>query len=253
MKTLVSRPTCSRAFFGAVACAATIVCAAENIPRLPEPIPDRWLAPAHHPRLFVFPEGLAAARRVVRETDWGRAFLHQQHERCDRFAAMSDQALRALVPGPGSQFVYGLGMGLDPVHGKRLTWAGWDDPFRVKASDGRVYPNDQWPDDGAGAVDAGTGQRYWFVARTHGFIMQQLEQRVLPALADVWALERSQAHAAAVLLDVNIDRNGFYYETSPGYADHGDHLVGAACSIGCRPAHPFLRFHHPNRSGAIIK
>ncbi|MFV2067640.1 MAG: hypothetical protein ACC645_11740 [Pirellulales bacterium] len=220
------------AIFGAVAWAATVACAAENSPSLPEPIPDEWLAPPHHPRLFVFPEDLDAARRVVHESDWGRTFLKQQHMQCDRFAKMSDQALRALVPGPNSQFVYGLGMNLDPVHGKRLTWAGWDDPFRVKSTDSTVYPNDLWPDDGSGAVDADTGQRYWFVARAHGFIMQQLEQRVLPALADVWALERSRAHAraAAVLLDAiaavyPTNRRGpLDYPTARAHYDRGGRL-----------------------------
>lgn len=203
-----------------------------SMPQLPERIPDTWLVPSQHPRLFVFPDGLEAARRVVRETDWGKEYLEKQQKECAWFIGKSDKALRAVVPPPKSLFVYGLSMNLDPVKHQRLTWAGWDDPWHVRGADGTVYPNDKWPDDGSGAIDPATGERYYFIARANGFVVEQLDQKILTALADVAALTGSEehAHAAAVLLDAiaavyPTNRRGpLDYPTSPKDYDRGGRL-----------------------------
>lgn len=206
---------------------------AQPMPQLPDTIPAAWLDPTNHPRLFVFPEGLESARQVARDTEWGKAYLGAQTKRCQPLIDKSDEALRALVPPPGSTFVYGLSMNLDPVNQQRLRWAGWDDPFRVIGTDGAVYPNEQWPDDGEGAVDPQTAKRYHLRANANGFVVAQLEQFVLPALADVYALTGSQrhAHVAAVLLDAlaavyPTNRRGpMDYPTSPGDMDRGGRLT----------------------------
>jgi hypothetical protein len=206
----------------------------------PTPLPAELLAPAlpdalkpeRHPRLFVSRDDLATGRRNVRETAWGRAYLAKQKAAAARFVALDDDALRALVPKPHSLFVYGLGMNIDPVQQLRMTWAGWDDPFAMRAADGTRYPNAAWPDTGEGVVDPKTGERYYFVAQAYGRIMQVLEQTVLPALADVYALEGSEphAHAAAVLLDAiaavyPTNRRGpLDYPTAGGDLDRGGRL-----------------------------
>ena len=190
------------------------------------------LKPGQHPRLFVLPEDVATARRNSRETAWGRAYLASQREAAARFLRLDDAALRALVPRPGSQFVYGLGMNLDPATQRRLAWGGWANPFTVRAADGTRYPNPQWPDAGEGVVDPRSGERHHFLAQANGHIMKALEQTVLPALADVATLEQSAAHAhvAAVLLDAiaavyPTNRRGpLDYPTSPADLDRGGRL-----------------------------
>ena len=194
-------------------------------------LPDA-LAPARHPRLFVSPVDLATGRRNARETAWGRDYLTRQKNLTARFVALDDAALRALVPKPGSVFVYGLGMNLDPVRQLRMTWAGWSDPFAVQDTTGKRYPNAEWPDTGDGVVDPKTKQRYYFVAQAHGRIVQNLEQFILPALADVYALEGSvkHAHTAAILLDAIAAvyptncRGPLDYPTSPGDFARGGRL-----------------------------
>lgn len=172
-------------------------------PACPSKIPSEWLAPTAHPRLFCTSAELASARETVKETDRGRAYLTEKRELCAAFLKMNESELRALVPKPGSLFVYGAGMNLDPVLGKRMIWCGLGNPFCVKDAEGKVYPNDEWKDDGAGSVDQKSGDRYYFVAQANAAIMQHLEQRVLPALADLYALDGNQTAArnAAILLD----------------------------------------------------
>jgi len=75
-----------------------------------------------------------------------------------------------LVPCAKSQFVYGLGMNLDPMHKRLMRWAGWNKPFVVRDVKGREYPNADWPDDGSGAVDPKSGKRYYFVAQANAKI-----------------------------------------------------------------------------------
>ena len=132
---------------------------------------------------------------MARETEWGKAYLANRKRVCAHILKMSDEDLRKLVPPPKSLIVYGLGMNLDPVRGKRMTWGGWKNPFKVRDTKGNLYPNDEWPDTGDGVVDKKTGARYYFVAQVNGHIIEQLEQKMLPALADVYALTGSKEHA----------------------------------------------------------
>ncbi|MBI5691520.1 MAG: heparinase II/III family protein [Verrucomicrobia bacterium] len=190
------------------------------------------LRPARHPRLFINGEDLAVGRTNATTTTWGRDYLASQRRQTERFVSMEAAALRALVPPPGSQFVYGLGLDLDPVRKRKMRWAGWEDPFRVRALDGTLYPNAAFPDTGEGYRPAGTTERFYFRALANGGIVQALEQRVLPALADVFALGGSTAHArtAAVLLDAiaatyPTNRRGpLDYPTATGDLDRGGRL-----------------------------
>ncbi len=250
-------------------------------PTLSAAIPEAVLAGAlhapSHPRLFVSRDDVAAGRRNVRETPWGRAYLARQKAAAARFLRLDDAALRALVPPPHSLFVYGLGMNLDPVKKRRMTWAGWGDPFAMRDVDGKRYPNADWPDTGAGVVDPQSGERFYFVAQAHGRIMQAIEQTILPALAELHALDDSKpaAHAAAVLLDAiaavyptnrrgpldyptasgDLDRGGRldrpYYQTARGLANYGFaiDLVAASGELEQASAYgPFSQREHIARN-----
>ncbi len=174
-----------------------------SLPSCPRQIPADWLASSGYPRLFCTPVELVSARETVKHTAWGKAYIDDERRICTSFIDMDETSLRALVPKPGSLFVYGAGMNLDPIHQKRMIWCGWNHPFSIKDVDGRVYPNDEWRDDGSGVIDPKTAQRYYFTAQANAFIVKQLEQQVLPALADVYALDgnKNAARAAAILLD----------------------------------------------------
>jgi hypothetical protein len=216
---------------GPVAIPAPVAAAAVDSALLARALPAA-LQRDRHPRLFVLPEDLATGRHNARATPWGREYLARQKSAAARFVALEAPALRALVPKPGSLFVYGLGLNLDPVHQRRLVWGGWQDPFGVRATDGTRYPNAAWPDTGAGVVNPRTRERHYFVALAHGHLMQALEQTVLPALADVATLEGSVPHAraAAALLDAiaavyPTNRRGpLDYPTSPADRDRGGRL-----------------------------
>lgn len=187
----------------ATAASADGVSAQTNLPSCPQQIPADWLSPSGYPRLLCTADELVKARATVRHTDWGKAYLDEQRAICASFIGMDETKLRSFIPKPGSLFVYGLGMNLDPIHQKRMVWCGWDKPFSVKDVDGKVYPNDEWHDDGSGVVDPKTGERYYFVAQANAKIIQKLEQDILPALADVYALDgnKDAARVAAILLD----------------------------------------------------
>jgi hypothetical protein len=216
--------------------AATAAAAAEDkndsLPGLPQPIPAAWLGPARHPLWVCTPEELAATRRELAASHRIQAFLKDQADLVARFARMPADALMALVPRPKSQFVYGLGMNLDPVYKRRMRWAGWNRPFLMLDIKGNPYPNADWPDHGDGVVDPKTGERYYFVAQANAKIIQLLEERMLPALADVYALSGSRpyARAAAVLLDAIANvyptnrRGPLDYPTAPSNYSFGGRL-----------------------------
>ena len=173
------------------------------ITECPDKIPSDWLANGEYPRLFCTQAELISARQIIRQTARGKAYIGEQRSICESFICMDEAKLRSFVPKPGSLFVYGAGMNLDPIYLKRMIWCGWDQPFSIKDIEGRIYPNNEWDDDGSGVIDLKSGIRYYFIAQANAAILQALEQRILPALADVYALENNTdaARAASILLD----------------------------------------------------
>lgn len=152
------------------------------------------------PVVFFSAGEVAAARKFLPDSPAMQEFLRRQQQRVAPLMDKSDAELRALVPVPGTDIVYGLGMSADPA-GERLRWAGWSDPFKVVGKDNVRYPNAQYPDDGRNGDDP--AKKFHFAARANGFIFSELEEYALPALADCYMLtgEQKYAHVAAVLLD----------------------------------------------------
>ncbi|MCC7300909.1 MAG: hypothetical protein IT583_07500, partial [Verrucomicrobia bacterium] len=215
---------------GCTASAASSVAPGKDaIPECPKVIPSDWLAPGKHPFVFCSQAELKTAKDVVATNAYAKEYINGQRALCERFVTMTDDALRALVPAPKCKIVYGLGMNLCPG-GNRLTWGGWNDPFTVIGKDGIRYPNADFTDTGDGCTKG--SKTYYFTARANGFIFENLEERILPALADVYALTGDQryAHAAAVLLDAiaatyPTNRRGpLDYPTSDADFDRGGRL-----------------------------
>lgn len=200
-----------------------------DIPKCPAEIPDEWLSPGKHPFVFCSQDELKKARESIQSTDYGKKYLESQKAIAKKFAEMTDAELKALVPGPNCKIVYGLGMNLCPK-GAKLRWGGWLNPFQVIGKDNIKYPNQEYMDNGDGAKKG--DKVYYFTARANGFIFEEFEERVLPALADVYVLTGDQkyAHAAAVLLDAiaatyPTNRRGpLDYPTSTSDYDRGGRL-----------------------------
>lgn len=172
------------------------------LPQAPEHFSKEVLAPDRHP-LLLSPEEVEQGRRNAREQPWAAEYLDKQKQKVGRFLQMSDAGLRGIVPAPGSLFVLGLSMNLDPVSNLPLSWAGWEHPFEVVSKQGTRYPNPQFPDDGTGWRGKGKGQRTYFVALANAKLVRELEENILPALAEVYLLTEDSryAHTAAILLD----------------------------------------------------
>jgi hypothetical protein len=178
-------------------------CAAEKLSPLPPSIPQNWLSAQDAPRIFCTPQRLKTIVASLDQTPWRQAYAARQEKAADPLMNLSDEQLRALVPPPGSLFIYGLGMNLDPVHHQKMRWGGWTHPHLMYDAKNVAYPNAQWDDTGKGVLDPKTDKKFYFVAQANGQITKNLNSSILPAMADVWALTGSKkhAHAAAVLLD----------------------------------------------------
>ena len=190
--------------------------------RFPKQCTVEAVARHPHPVVFLGADEAAAARQGLKRAPWLRAYLASCRRTVAPLMKLDDDALRALVPPPGTPIVYGLGMNLCP-QGERLRWGGWKNPYKVLGKGNVLYPNDQYKDD---------GKRFFFTARAHGFLFSALEEQVLPALADCYLLtgDVKYAHVAAVLLDAiacsycRNRRGPIDYPISPGDEKRGGRL-----------------------------
>ena len=156
-----------------------------------------------HPFLFADKSDIARARERVQNIEWDKATKERVIANSQLWLDRSYAEIAALIPPRDAIYIYGLGYNLDPVKRQRMKWRGWSDPHHVESADGVVYPNAQTPDDGAGWVDPKSGQQYYFTGMANGAIMTALTFRVLPDLADAYALtgDRKYAERALWILD----------------------------------------------------
>lgn len=117
----------------------------------------------------------------------------------DAWLERDEHFVREIIPPWGSLYVYGLGLNFDPVKKDRMQWCGWSDPRRVRATDGTVYPNSAFPDDGTGWKDPQSGEKYYFVAYANGMTIIQLETVDLPALVQAFLLTGDERYAMRAL------------------------------------------------------
>jgi hypothetical protein len=171
--------------------------------KCPEIIPKEWLAKSKHPVMVCSRKDYFRVRDAVNKLPWIKSYLETQKKKCAYFLSLNDKQLRDLVPPPGSVIVYGLGYNTDPIKRERLQWCGWKQAFKVRDKAGNIYPNEKWKDDKYSSNTKNHNGKYYFTFRAYGFIHKELEQVVIPALADCYALtgEKKYARTAAVLLD----------------------------------------------------
>ncbi len=152
----------------------------------------KWQMPAYlepdltleHPRVF------------TRDFDFDVPILTGR----TRWLDVPDEEIRALVPEPGSYYIYGLG-GICPTDGSKLEPVGWHAPGKVRCASGDTFPSEEYPDDGSGWT-APDGTIYYFVARWNSFVVSEMTAALEPlAYAYVITGDKAYAHKAAVILD----------------------------------------------------
>jgi hypothetical protein len=151
------------------------------------------------PFLFVNPQEIEDAKTLSQNEEWARTLKENYIRVADQWAARDYDFIKDVIPPRNSLFVYGLGLNLDPVQKKRMTWRGWSDPRHVEGADGAIYPDATHPDDGNGWADPQTGETFYFIAFANGMTIKQLEQKDLPALVNAYLLTGNETYAQRAL------------------------------------------------------
>jgi len=174
-----------------------------------------------HPHLYLTCQDVERAKLNIARSEWARETFQKIIAEADKWASMSEDSLREMLPPPGAEFAYGFSG--CPECGAGWPWWGGrgpcslDRPRTTKCpSCGRVFPDEKHPDSGDGWLDKKTGKRYWFVATYNSYVIQLLtlsaldspvgEQfglSALDALSNAYALtgDEKYARTAAVIFD----------------------------------------------------
>jgi hypothetical protein len=151
------------------------------------------------PFLFVNPQEIQAAKNLAQNEEWAKELKEKYVRIAEEWAARDYDFLQKIIPPRGSLFIYGLGLNLDPVQKKRMTWRGWSDPRHVEGADGAIYPNATHPDSGNGWTDPATRETYYFMAFANGMTVARLTQTDLPALVNAYLLTGNEKYAERAL------------------------------------------------------
>lgn len=160
------------------------------------------LRPERHPVLFFTPENIAEARRLLPTSPALQKIRKLALTNVEPFLNKSEAELRAMIPPPGADICYGLGLDVDP-HGVKVQWCGWSDPFHVVGKNGIRYPNKDYPDEANLGHRKKHLKKFHPLARAYGAACSNLNNIVLPSLADLYSLtgDKKYARIAAILLD----------------------------------------------------
>lgn len=184
------------------------------------------LAAGAHPRLYETPQDMARLKQNVVRFKWGQEFSNQTLNSAQKWVAMSDDQLRAVVPAPGSTFAYGFSG--CPICG--ASWPSWgaggladlDKPNQVTCVKCKhVFPDADHPDTGGGWHDAKSGKNYYFVGCYNAHAAQEVTLHILKCLALSYAItdDEKYAHAAAVVFDSLADTYATAHLGSIDYPD----------------------------------
>lgn len=164
-------------------------------------VPDMSLT---HPRVLCTEDNvrLARRRRSADAPAWARTIAAGLAEKAEslRWMKRDDEDIRRVMPKPHAYYMYGVTNPVGP-DGTRIHPIGWEAPGLVRSEGGGVYPDEEHPDDGTGWEDR-RGNRYYFVARWNGFVVDELTRSLEP-LAYAYAVSGDihYARKAAAILD----------------------------------------------------
>jgi len=190
------------------------------------------LASARHPHLYSTTADVARARFNAQKYEWAKAYFTAAQVEADKWAAMNDAQLRALIPPAGSIYAYGLSG--CPICG--ANWPVWgangiadiSKPGLVICPKCRhVFPDAEHPDPGTGWHNPENGRDYYFIGVYNAHVAQMVTLHALRDLSTCYAItgDRKYSRAAASLFDQLAD----VYPTSiVGAFDYpnGDHNTG---------------------------
>ena len=158
----------------------------EKLPRVS--VPER-------PFLYLNREEIDAARILTGKEEWAKALKENYIKIADTWLTRDYDFIKKVIPVKGSIYTYGLGLDLDPVEQKKMSWRGWNDPRHVLAKNGIIYPNETIKDDGTGWIDPVIKTKYYFVALANGMTIKQFETVDLPALVNAYILTGNEEYA----------------------------------------------------------
>lgn len=166
------------------------------------------LAAGSHPRLYETPQDVARLKTNITRFQWAQDYAKQMQAGTEKYLAMTDDQLRAIVPAPGSTFAYGFSG--CPICG--ASWSSWgagglatiDQPNQVTCTKCKhVFPDSDHPDSGGGWHDPKSGKNYYFLGCYNAQAAQEITLRALKSLAISYTITSDEryAHAAAVMFD----------------------------------------------------
>ncbi|GMV91030.1 MAG: hypothetical protein AMXMBFR82_08080 [Candidatus Hydrogenedentota bacterium] len=176
---------------------------------------------ATHPCVTLTPEDVKETKHRVGEYPWARALQVKIIESAEPWLRESDSYWLEFLPEPGACYAYGFTG--DPVTGTTFgTWSGarcdWDHPGQVRNTEGRRFPNEEYPDDGEGYV-AKDGRVHYFVGIFNAWVTEQWTLNALPALSQAYLLIGDERYAdrGTLLLDALAS---IYSESTSGSWDY---------------------------------
>ncbi|MGE5508052.1 MAG: heparinase II/III family protein [Chitinophagales bacterium] len=162
--------------------------------------------PVGHPRVFYKPEDISRAQAHLSAHDWARRSFAELQAVADAWVGRSDESIRELVP---VESPLGERSCNCPVHGGGPAEWSWllDQPYSLRCGrGGEVYPNAEFPDEGAGWLDqrpgsATYGKRFFFVGRCRGLLFEELEEATVAlAVTGILTGNLRYARKAAVIM-----------------------------------------------------
>ncbi|MFO7975607.1 MAG: discoidin domain-containing protein, partial [Candidatus Hydrogenedentota bacterium] len=177
---------------------------------------------AKHPCVNVTQEDVAAARKRCEELEWAKAKRDAIVQAANEWLRESDEYWLQFLPEPDAAYAYGFTG--DPSTGGKFgsSWAGarcsWDHPRQVMNSEGRWFPNEEYPDPGTG-YKAKDGRLHYFVGIFNAWVTEQWTVNALPALSQAYLLTGDEKYAdrGTLLLDALAS---IYAESTSGSWDY---------------------------------
>ncbi len=166
------------------------------------------LAVQDHPGLYLTRTDIERARLNIDRFPWAEATFDGVRAEADKWAAMSPEQLRALIPGQGARYAYGFA-GCPECHSGWTLWGNggicdFSKPGRVTCPKcSQAFPNETHPDSGDGWKDPTDGKMYYFVGCYNSFVAQTITLKALDALSNAYAItgDEKYARSAAALFD----------------------------------------------------
>ncbi|HOD49213.1 MAG TPA: heparinase II/III family protein [Candidatus Hydrogenedentes bacterium] len=153
---------------------------------------------AEHPCVNLTPAGVAEARQRCEELEWAKAKRDAIVNAADEWLREDDAYWLQFLPKPGAAYAYGFTG--DPSTNDRFggSWSGarcsWGHPGQVRNSDGRWFPNEEYPDPGTG-YKAKDGRMHYFVGIFNAWVTEQWTLNALPALSEAYLLTGDEKYA----------------------------------------------------------